>query len=58
MPDEEDLNPDEIREEMRSAVERIREEFRRRHPDTVEPEPEPGILSESEPRKDLSTPTS
>jgi hypothetical protein len=43
-----DLDPDEVREEMHSAVERIREEFRKRHPDKIEPEPEPDLLRESE----------
>jgi hypothetical protein len=48
MPDQKqpDLDPDEVRDEMHSAVERIREEFRRRHPDTIEPEPD--LLRESE----------
>jgi hypothetical protein len=46
-----DIDPDEVRDEMRSAVERIREQFRRRHPDAIEPEPEPDLLRESETRK-------
>jgi len=51
MPDQKqpDLDPDEVRDEMHSAVERIREEFRRRHPDTIEPEPD--LLRESETSK-------
>jgi hypothetical protein len=50
MPDQNlpDLDPDEIRDEMHSAVQRIREQFRRRHPDAIEPQQEPDILRESE----------
>jgi hypothetical protein len=50
MPDQQppDIDPDEVRDEMHSAVERIREQFRRRHPDMTEPEPEPDLPRESE----------
>ena len=48
MPDPKDLDPDEVRDEMHTAVERIREDFRRRHPDAIEPEQEPDLLRASE----------
>lgn len=48
MPDQKppDIDPDEVRDEMHSAVERIREQFRSRHPEEIEPEPD--LLRESE----------
>jgi hypothetical protein len=50
MPDQKapDLDPDEVRDEMHSAVERIREHFRKRHSDIIEPEQEPDLRRESE----------
>jgi hypothetical protein len=39
-----DLDPEEVRREMHSAVERIRKKFA----DRTEPESEPDLLSESE----------
>jgi hypothetical protein len=43
MPEERDLDPDELREEMHSVVERIRD----RLPDVLEPEPVPDLLREA-----------
>lgn len=53
MPDQNlpDLDPDEIRDEIHSAVERIREEFRKRHSDATEAVGEPDLLRESEAHK-------
>jgi hypothetical protein len=47
MPDEKDssLDPDEVREEIHSAVERIREQL----PDLIESEPGPDLLKEPTP---------
>ena len=43
MPDETDLDPDEVRQGMHSAVEKIRQGL----PGVIEPEPAPSLLSES-----------
>jgi hypothetical protein len=47
MADEKDLDPDEVRQAMHSAVENIRE----RLPTIIEPEPEPKLLGESKTSK-------
>jgi hypothetical protein len=43
MPDETDLDPDEVRQGMQSAVQKIRQGL----PGVIEQEPEPNLLSQS-----------